>query len=160
MIRVLKKIPEQPVEAKVIPNTYDAIYDEIGGDIHILPSHICGQDVLIVTNGDSVWDSYCEPNFIINDNYIFGTALVVKISDDKKSFASCNISAENFDANINEDFPTYFCKECEEYFSTPDITEFDQESENGVASLFPDHHIISVAVCPECGSSNFKEVRR
>ena len=159
LIRVLKKDPLSPVEVKTIPNDYDSVCEEIGGDIHLTPFHVCGADVLIVTNGESIWDAYCEPNFILGDNYFFGTALVVCLSEDKKSFASTYISAEDFDANITEQFPSYFCRDCEEYFNTPSTEEFDQEYENGVGGLFADHHKMVVAVCPECGSSNFKEVR-
>lgn len=160
IIRVLKKEPRKPVESKTIENDYEAICDEIGGDVHITPVHVCGSDALVVTNGDSVWDSYCEPNFILGENYFFGTALVVCLSEDKKTFASTYIPADAFELNISEDFPSYFCKGCEEYFGEPDMTEIDQESENGVGSLFGDHHIITVAVCPHCGCSDFKEVFR
>ena len=51
----------------------------------------------------------------------------------------------------------YKCPECGAVFDEPEYIEICEEAEAGVASLFPNHHWTTVAVCPDCGDYGIEE---
>lgn len=50
------------------------------------------------------------------------------------------------------------CGNCGCRFTEPDRLDTTYERYYGVGSLFPNHHSLTIEVCPRCGSDDFSEI--